>query len=214
MNRTRVKICGITRQEDASAAVAAGADAIGLVFYAGSKRAVTIEQAQSIVSKLPPLVTVVALFVDASAEEVAEVCAALPVSLLQFHGSEDADFCQSFALPWMKAIRVAGDTDIAAAAATYTGADALLLDTWRAGVPGGTGECFDWDQVPTGLPQPLVIAGGLNPANVAELVAITGPYAVDVSGGVEQSPGVKSAQLIDEFMDAVRAADRRSVVAK
>lgn len=163
--------------------------------------------ASAVMSAVPALVTGVGLFVDAPAERVAEACAELPLGLLQFHGNETADFCASFGLPWMKAIRVAPDTDVCAAIDAYSGASAVLLDTYKAGVPGGTGEQFDWALVPQQVAMPLVLAGGLKPANVGAAVATARPFAVDVSGGVEEAPGRKSEQLIAEFMAAVRAAD-------
>ncbi len=208
MARTRVKICGITRREDALAAVAAGADALGLNFYPASPRVIDLERAADLVRDLPAMVTVVGLFVDASAESVRAACESLPLGLLQFHGDEPPEFCASFGLPWMKAIRVAEETDIAAEVARYCGASAVLLDTFKAGVPGGTGERFDWQRIPPGgLDVPLVLAGGLTPANVGEAVGSLRPYAVDVSGGVEAAPGVKDPALMDEFLSAVRAAD-------
>ena len=209
MFRTRVKICGITRREDALAAIDAGADAIGLVFYPASKRCVSIEQAQDIVTGLPALVTVVGLFVNAQAAEVKAACQQLPLGLLQFHGDEAASFCEQFGRPWMKALRVAQETDITAAGAAFTRADAMLLDTYVDGLPGGTGERFDWHKVPKTSERPLVLAGGLRADNVAEAIAVAEPYAVDVSGGVEDQPGIKSRTLLKEFMAAVAAADER-----
>lgn len=204
--RTRVKICGITRREDALAAVEAGADAIGLVFYSASPRAVDFTVAEAIVAGLPPMVSVVGLFVDADREVVESACSFLPLSLLQFHGDEDPGFCGSFGKPWMKAIRVGPGTDILAAAAPYQGAAAVLLDTFKAGVPGGTGTTFDWDRVP-GMDVPVVLAGGLSAANVASAICSARPYGVDVSGGVEDAPGKKCPAKIREFVSAVRAAD-------
>jgi phosphoribosylanthranilate isomerase len=205
--RTRVKICGITRRKDAEGAIAAGADAIGLVFYAPSPRAVDIHSARDILAGLPPLVSSVGLFVDPQREEVEEACATLPLSLLQFHGDEPPAFCESFGLPWMKAVRVSPETDIVAAMAPYKTASAILLDTFSIGVPGGTGQRFDWTRVPARRDRPLVLAGGLDPRNVAAAIGATRPYAVDVSGGVEEAPGCKSLDKVREFIAAVRAAD-------
>lgn len=188
------------------AAIEAGADAIGLVFYRASPRAVDITVAEEIVAGLPPLVTVVGLFVDADREAVESACRFLPLSLLQFHGDEDPRFCGSFGKPWMKAVRVGADTDIQAAAAPYAGAAAILLDSYKAGVPGGTGTTFDWAMVPA-MGLPVVLAGGLHAGNVAAAIGATSPYGVDVSGGVEDAPGKKSAEKIMEFVSAVRAAD-------
>lgn len=207
MRRTRVKICGITRVDDALSAAAAGADAIGLVFYPPSPRAVTVEQAAAICAALPPLVTAIGLFVDADPGRVREVLAQVPLGLLQFHGDETADYCDQFHRPYLKALRVRDDTDIAAAPAAYPRAQGLLLDAYRPGVPGGTGEVFDWARIPAAVAPRIVLAGGLNPANVADAVARVRPWAVDVSGGVEAAPGVKDAQRIEAFVAAVRRAD-------
>lgn len=201
-----MKICGITRREDAMAAVEAGADAIGLVFYGSSPRAVDITVAGEIVAGLPPMVTVVGLFVDAERDVVESACRFLPLSLLQFHGEEAPRYCSSFGKPWMKAIRVGPDTDIRSAAAPYAGAAAILLDTYKAGVPGGTGATFDWSVIPA-MDVPVVLAGGLSADNVSAAICSARPYGVDVSGGVEDAPGRKSAAKIREFVSAVRAAD-------
>lgn len=211
MSRTRIKICGITRPEDARAAIDCGADAIGLVFYPKSPRAVSIAQAQAIAAVVPPFVTLVALFVDAKASEVGAVVESLPVGLLQFHGDESPDHCQQFARPWLKAVRVRPETDIGAIAGTYAGARGLLLDAFQEGVPGGTGRSFDWSLVGSDVPLPLVLAGGLNPSNVGQGIATVRPFAVDVSGGVESTPGIKDSRRIREFVAAVREADRVGV---
>jgi len=210
VSRTRIKICGITRNCDALAAVEAGADALGLVFYADSPRAVTVSQAEAVVAGLPPMVTLVGLFVNASAEQVRDACSRLPLGLLQFHGDEPASFCSEFGLPWMKALRITGDSSVSEMMQAYTGASAILLDTWRAGVPGGTGESFDWQLVPTNLTPALVLAGGLNAENVGRAIQQVRPFAVDVSGGVEASAGIKDVLKISEFVTAVRTADRVS----
>jgi phosphoribosylanthranilate isomerase len=202
--RTRVKICGITREEDALAAVAAGADAIGLVFYPPSPRSVTLEQAEAITRHLPPFVTVVGLFVNAEAETIRESTRAGRVSLIQFHGQECPAYCAQHGLPWLKAIRMKDDLDLDKAAADYAGASALLLDAYRPGVPGGTGETFDWARIPSHLGERIVLAGGLNPDNVAEAVRQVRPYAVDVSGGVEAEKGIKDSARIAAFMRGVR----------
>lgn len=201
--RTRVKICGITREQDALAAIAAGADAIGLVFYPPSPRHVSLEQAAAITRQLPPFVTVVGLFVNADAETIRESVQAGRVSLLQFHGQECPDFCAAQGMPWMKAIRMKDDLDLDKAAADYAAASALLLDAYRAGVPGGTGETFDWDRIPAQLAHKVVLAGGLNPDNVAEAVRRVRPYGVDVSGGVESEPGIKDGARIAQLMRGV-----------
>ncbi|MCX2981674.1 phosphoribosylanthranilate isomerase [Halieaceae bacterium IMCC14734] len=208
MTRTRIKICGITRQVDAHAAVAAGADALGLVFYAPSPRAVDIEGARLAIAQLPPFVTLTALFVDAADAEVERVCNELPVSLLQFHGAESEARCASFGMPYIKAVRVAPDTDLEALMGAYTSAQGLLLDTYRKGVVGGTGESFDWSCIPHGHDRKLIVAGGLDADNVSEAIATSAPFAVDVSGGVEQSPGHKSREKMQAFVAAVQQADQ------
>ncbi len=205
MAAVRIKICGITRVEDALAAADAGADAIGLVFYAKSPRAVSIAQARAILAALPPFVTSVGLFVDASRCELNEILEALPLDLLQFHGDETPAECEGFRRPYLKALRVRPGEDLAARVAAYSGAAGVLLDTYVAGVPGGTGEAFDWSLVPPGLAKPVILAGGLTAQNVAEGIARVRPYAVDVSGGVEASKGIKDARKIQDFVRACRA---------
>lgn len=202
--RTRVKICGITQLTDALAAVSLGADAIGLVFYAPSPRAVSIVTAQQIVSALPPLVTTVGLFVDAEPDYVRQVLAAVPLGLLQFHGDESAAYCRQFGRPWIKALRMAPQSDIHAQIADYPDASGILLDAWHPQLKGGTGETFDWRQWPKSN-KPLILAGGLTPENVSEAIHLTKPYAVDVSGGVEASKGVKQFTLLQAFMAGVNA---------
>lgn len=205
MARTRIKICGITRPEDAIAAATAGADAVGMVFYESSPRSVTIEQAVELVSVLPPFVATVGLFVDAPHEAVKATLGRVSLDMLQFHGDETPDYCASFGRPWYKALRMRPGEDVATQASTYSGGRAILLDSYRAGVPGGTGETFDWERVPT-LAMPIILAGGLDPDNVESAVVRVRPAAVDVSGGVEREPGIKDAVLINKFCAAVRAA--------
>lgn len=207
MPAVRSKICGITRIEDALAAVAAGADAIGLVFYAKSPRAVNVQQARAIIAALPPFVTSVGLFVNASRCELGEILDAVPLDLLQFHGDESAADCEGYHRPYIKALRVKAGDDIAAACLAYPGASGILLDTYVEGVPGGTGEAFDWSLVPQGLSKPIILAGGLTPDNVAAAIARVRPYAVDVSGGVEQGKGIKDPAKIQAFMQAVRRSN-------
>ncbi|AQT08863.1 phosphoribosylanthranilate isomerase [Pseudomonas protegens] len=207
MPAVRSKICGITRIEDALAAVAAGADAIGLVFYAKSPRAVNVQQARAIIAALPPFVTSVGLFVNASRCELGEILDAVPLDLLQFHGDESAADCEGYHRPYIKALRVKAGDDIAAACLAYPRASGMLLDTYVEGVPGGTGEAFDWSLVPQGLSKPIILAGGLTPDNVAAAIARVRPYAVDVSGGVEQGKGIKDPAKIQAFMQAVRRSN-------
>jgi phosphoribosylanthranilate isomerase len=205
MSAVRSKICGITRIEDALAAAEAGADAIGLVFYARSPRAVTAAQAREIVAALPPFVTTVGLFVNASRCELNEILEVVPLDLLQFHGDETPADCEGYHRPWIKALRVRPGDDLQAACERYHGARGILLDTFVAGVPGGTGEAFDWSLVPSRLSKPIILAGGLSAANVGEAIARVKPYAVDVSGGVEASKGIKDHDKMAAFMAAVRS---------
>ncbi|MBU2154844.1 MAG: phosphoribosylanthranilate isomerase [Gammaproteobacteria bacterium] len=206
MSAVRSKICGITRIEDALSAVEAGADAIGLVFYAKSPRAVTVLQARAIIAALPPFVTTVGLFVDASRCELGEILDAVPLDLLQFHGDETPVDCEGYHRPYIKALRVKPGDDIAAQVALYKNASGVLLDAYVPGIPGGTGEAFDWSLVPQGLKMPIILAGGLSAENVAQAIVQVRPYAVDVSGGVEIAKGIKDGGKIRAFMQAVKAA--------
>jgi phosphoribosylanthranilate isomerase len=204
--RTRVKICGITRVEDALEVVRQGADAIGLVFYAPSPRNVTIMQAAEIASAVPAFVSVVGLFVDAEAAFIQEVLASVKLDILQFHGDETPSACRQHSRPYMKAIRVKNGTNLVQYASDYLDAKALLLDAFAEGVPGGTGLKFDWSLIPKALPLPVVLAGGLNAENVGVAIEQVRPYAVDVSGGVEAVKGIKDAAKIAAFMRGVSNA--------
>lgn len=206
--RTRVKICGITRVEDALEASRQGADAIGLVFYPPSPRAVTVEQARAIVGALPPFVASVALFVDEAAGRVDEILSAVRVDLIQFHGEETPEYCEGFGVRYIKAVRMREGVDPRLQAQRYRHADGLLLDSYRPGVPGGTGERFDWRRIPGEIGQSIVLAGGLSPTNVNEAITRVRPYAVDVSGGVERAKGIKDHDKIAKFMQEVRRADQ------
>ncbi|WP_367393437.1 phosphoribosylanthranilate isomerase [Pseudomonas sp. X4] len=206
MSNVRSKICGITRIEDALAAAEAGADAIGLVFYAKSPRAVDVRQARAIIAELPPFVTTVGLFVNASRCELNEILEVVPLDLLQFHGDETPQDCEGYHRPWIKALRVRPGDDLEAACQLYAGARGILLDTYVPGVPGGTGEAFDWSLVPARLSKPIILAGGLSADNVGQAIAQVRPYAVDVSGCVEQAKGIKDAAKIEAFMRAVKQA--------
>ncbi|MCW4151122.1 phosphoribosylanthranilate isomerase [Halomonas sp. 18H] len=203
--RTRVKFCGLTRPGDVDAAVAAGADAIGFVLWPGSKRAISLDRLAALSDRVPAFVTRVGLFVDASAEEVE--AAAAHLDLLQFHGDESPAACAASAMPWIKALRMRDNLDLEAAASTYVDAGALLLDAYRPGVPGGTGETFDWSRIPATLTKPVILAGGLSTFNVADAIDRVHPFAVDVSGGIETAPGIKDADGMTAFMRAVRRAD-------
>ncbi|HUW98321.1 MAG TPA: phosphoribosylanthranilate isomerase [Acidiferrobacter sp.] len=203
---TRIKICGITRPADARAAVAAGADAIGLVFYKPSPRSVDMATAQAIIRELPPFVASVGLFVDAKPGEIAMVLSQVRLTTLQFHGDESPEECERYDWPYLKAIRMADDVDIMDAQRRYAKAQGLLLDTYQKDRPGGTGRAFDWDRIPQGLEKPLVLAGGLDADNVQRAIMRARPYAVDVSGGVESAPGLKDQSRMELFCHRVREA--------
>jgi phosphoribosylanthranilate isomerase len=203
--RTRVKICGMTRRQDADFAEKSGADAIGLVFYPPSPRAVSIAQARDVVADLAPFVSVVALFVDPTPELVLECLEALPIDIIQFHGDEPAMFCEQFGKPYIKAIRMKPGTELSALTEHYASAKALLLDAYQPGVPGGTGQTFDWSMI-ADVDMPLILAGGLNADNVKQAIQQVRPFAVDVSGGVESEKGIKSHEKISAFMREVANA--------
>lgn len=205
---TRVKICGITRLDDAQAAVRLGAHALGFVFYAKSPRHVTPEVAARIIADLPAFVTTTALFVDASPEYVEQVVATTGIDLLQFHGNESADFCAGFGRPYIKALRMKPGLDIVAVMQGYAGARGILLDAYRAGVPGGTGEAFDWARIPVSVRPQIILAGGLNPDNIRSAIAQVNPFAVDVSGGVEAAKGIKDHNKLKQFIEEVARADK------
>lgn len=201
--RTRVKICGITRVEDALKAVELGADAIGLVFYAPSPRNVSIQQAIEIVNQVPAFVSVVGLFVNAETSFINQVISQVKLDLLQFHGDETPEECVQYRLPFIKAIRVKTDTNLVQYADEFATAKALLLDAYTEGVAGGTGNVFDWNLIPKNLTKPVILAGGLNANNVAEAIEQVQPYAVDISGGVEAAKGIKDAAKLAAFMQQV-----------
>ena len=201
---TRIKICGITTREDAKMACDSGADAIGLVFYPPSPRFVTIEQAVDVLACLPPFTTSVALFVNAQRQEIEHVLQQVAIDLIQFHGNESAEFCASFKRPYIKAVRMKNGLDLYSVQKEYASARGLLLDTYKKGVPGGTGETFNWDKVPHDLNLPVILAGGLVADNVSQAINVVRPYAVDVSGGVEASKGRKDRQKIIQFMNSAK----------
>lgn len=206
--RTRVKICGITRVEDGLAAAAAGADAIGLVFYEGSPRCVERRRAADIAVALPAFVSRVALFVNASAEEVERVLTEVPVDTIQFHGDESPRECAVYGMPYIKAVRMRPGVDLHRQRERYRQAAGLLVDSYRAGVPGGTGETFNWSLIPSDISAEIILAGGLNAANVTAAIEAVRPWAVDVSGGVEASKGIKDAKAIEQLMRGVQRGDR------
>ncbi|RZG81257.1 phosphoribosylanthranilate isomerase [Acinetobacter sp. WCHAc060033] len=210
--RTRAKICGITRPQDIQAAVQAGVDAIGLVFFEPSPRYVNVELAQQLAKLIPPYVNIVGLFVNATAEDIAQVLEQVPLDVIQFHGDESAEQCRQIAhynkRRWYKAIQVKPDATSAEIISTIqqyqqAGASAMLLDAWHPELKGGTGHSFDWSQFPK-LDIPLILAGGLKPENIEDAIQTTQAYAVDVSGGVESAKGIKDQQLIERFMKGVQ----------
>ena len=216
--RTRVKICGITRVQDGVVAAAAGADAIGLVFYANSPRYVEIDRAAEIVSALPPFVTKVALFVNAAANEVEDVIRQVPIDLIQFHGDESPGYCCAQGKPYIKAIRMKPGVNLHEQRELYHQSCGLLVDSYRTGVPGGTGESFNWSLIPSDLCAEIVLAGGLTPHNVATAIRVVHPWGVDVSGGVEAAQGakkeitkgIKDAEAIKQLIRGVELGDRNT----
>jgi phosphoribosylanthranilate isomerase len=208
IKNTRVKICGITSISDALSAVEAGADAIGLVFYEPSPRYVSIVQAAEIAKAVGPFVSVVGLFVNASDDYIQQVLKRVNLHVLQFHGDETEDFCRKFSRPYMKAIRMKPGIIVQEQMNHFSSAAGILLDAYQKGVPGGTGEVFDWERVPKPLDGepllPIILAGGLTPDNVTRAISITEVYGVDVSGGVELLPGKKDIELVNEFISQVK----------
>ena len=204
---TRVKICGITRVEDALAAARSGADAIGLVFYERSPRHVSVAQAAKLAAVLPPFVTVVGLFVNAEATFVRDVIDQVPLDALQFHGDESPEFCAQFGKPYLKAIRVKAGVNLLQYATRFGTAQGLLMDAHVEGIEGGTGVTFDWTLIPQKLPLPVILSGGLHVANVADAIKQVRPHAVDVSSGVEASKGIKDAAKIAAFIKEVNNID-------
>lgn len=203
----RIKICGLTRACDVDAATAAGADALGFVFYAKSPRYVEPSQAAKLIAGMPPFVTSVGLFVDAAIDEVLHVLKTSRLDLLQFHGDESPDYCEQFDRPYIKAVRVKPGLNLLEYAERYASARGLLLDTYVEGVPGGTGATFDWTLIPPQLPLPVILSGGLDAANVESAARAVRPWAVDVSSGVEASKGIKDASKIVAFINGVRNAN-------
>jgi phosphoribosylanthranilate isomerase len=207
-HRTRIKICGLTREADVDAAVAAGADAIGFVLYARSPRAVSAARAGALARRLPPFVQPVLLFVNATSGDLDAGLAAVPGALLQFHGDETPADCEAPGRPWLRAVRMAPGVDLLDFAQRFSGASALLLDAHVDGYGGG-GKVFDWSLIPADVPCPVVLSGGLNPASVTDGIVRVRPWAVDVSSGVESAKGIKDATLMRRFCEAVRDTDHR-----
>ncbi len=210
MNRTRIKICGLKDPAHARLAAEAGADAVGLVFHAASPRNVTLDDARAVSQALPPFVMAVGLFVDAPRATIDAALASVPLDLLQFHGDEPPEFCASFHIPFLKAIRMEPGTDLVEWSRRFSRAKALLLDAHVPGQPGGTGHTFDWGGVPGNLPLPIVLSGGLDAANVGRAMREVKPWAVDVSSGVEARRGTKDPQMILDFIRSVRLEDAKS----
>jgi len=206
--RIRVKFCGFTRADDAALAVDLGVDAIGLVFVPGSRRHVDLPQACSIVNAMPPLVAAVGLFMDAPAAQVFATLEALPLELLQFHGTESPEYCAQFKRPYVKALAMGDGVDVLYAAARYARSRGVLLDAHRSGEQGGSGERFDWSAIPVSLVGQIILAGGLTPENVALAIAQVRPFAVDVSSGIESAPGIKCPHRMQKFMNEVDRASR------
>jgi len=213
MKRTRIKICGLTREADVDAAVAAGTDALGFVFYPPSPRNIDPQQAARLLTRIPAFVTTVGLFVNAAPDEVRAVLTQVPLDLLQFHGDEDASYCRQFGRPWIKAARMRPGFDLLEYATRFEGAAGLLLDAFVEGYGGG-GKTFDWSLIPAQLPLPVILSGGLYVENVEAAVNAVRPWAVDVSSGVEQdgAKGIKDAVKIVNFIAGVRNADAGSSV--
>ncbi len=201
--KTRVKFCGVTRVEDALHAASIGVDAIGLVFYAESPRVVSIEQAKAIVDSLPPFVTRVGLFVNAERVEVEQISKEVGLDVLQFHGDESPEDCEHYDRPFIKAVRMQEGIDLKKISQQFNNAQALLLDAYDKAKYGGTGKAFDWDIIPKDLSMPIILAGGLSPDNVAEAIKNVRPFAVDVSGGIEQIKGIKDNKKMNAFMNGV-----------
>jgi len=202
--QTHIKICGITRPEDAQFAAQLGVNALGLVFYPPSPRGVSISQAQTIANVTPPFVQLVGLFVNATAEEIQTILAQVPLNLLQFHGEEKPDFCAQFQRPYIKALHIKENIDLNTQIQSYDLARGILLDTFNPTLKGGTGETFDWQQIPKNLKKPLILAGGLNTNNIKQAILQVKPSAVDVSGGVEESKGIKSFSKMRDFIRLVK----------
>lgn len=207
MHRTRIKICGLTRECDIEAAVSAGADALGLVFYPPSARFVSLSRAAELSRAIPPFVTTVGLFVDPAPAFVHEILDTVPLQMLQFHGDETPSACAGFGLPWIKAARMRPGLDLVRFETSYSSASGFLLDAYVEGYGGG-GETFDWGLIPSQMSKPMILSGGLSPQNVTGAVRRLRPWAVDVSSGVESDKGIKDAALIAAFIQGVRNADR------
>ncbi len=207
VRHTQIKICGFTNAEDAQFACSSGVDAIGLVFYPPSSRNIEVHKAADVVASLPPFVTITGLFLNAERSLIEKVLERVPLGLLQFHGTESPEFCQSFNRPYIKSVAMKSERDVVAYTRQFESARGFLLDSNSAGSAGGSGESFDWSVIPSELPAPLILAGGLDCYNVAEAVTQTRPVAVDVSSSVESAKGIKDQALMQQFIQSVRAVD-------
>ncbi len=210
--RTRIKICGFTDTEQAQWAARMGIDALGLVFYPPSPRAIDSSQAQAIIRCLPPFITIVALFVNETAERINQILKHTGIDMIQFHGDESPEFCRSFTRPFIKAIRVREDTDIIAESKRYAGARGLLLDAWHPDNHGGTGTQFNWDQIPKQCELPLILAGGLTPDNIQYALQTSQLDTVDISSGVESAKGQKSPEKMATFLQQIRQFDQTKTI--
>jgi len=206
-NRTRIKICGLKDAGMARHAASCGADAVGVVFHKPSPRYVSPDEAAKVAASLPPYVMAVGLFVNAPESEIREILSQVPLQMLQFQGEEDSSFCESFRMPYVRAVRMEEGTDLLEYARRFSRARALLLDAHVPGLAGGTGRSFDWKAIPRDLPIPVILSGGLTPENVGRAVREVKPWAVDVSSGVEAERGVKDPRKIEEFIRSVRRED-------
>ena len=206
---TRVKLCGFTHPDDVAIAVDLGADALGFVFYPPSPRALTLERAVVLTRPVPAFVTRVGLFVDASEAMVRETFDRARLNLVQYHGAETPEFCQAMGLPYIRAIRVRPKMDLIAEMERYGDASGFLLDAYKPGVPGGTGESFDWGLIPK-TDRPVILAGGLTPENAMDAIQVVAPWALDVSGGIESAPGRKDPDKMARFIAACRSGMEKS----
>lgn len=212
--RVRIKFCGMTNHEDAQYAAQLGVDAIGLIFYKQSPRAVTITEAKSVVENLPPYISRVAIFVDPDESLVNEILQQISPHYLQFHGHESPDFCRSFGLPYIKAIHIKDEDISSSYEKNYPDACGFLFDAYQEGIPGGTGKVFDWNKLPKNLEKPMILSGGLDPLNVIQAIEQLHPYAVDVTSGIESRPRMKDKTKMKAFVDSVLKANKNLATTK
>jgi phosphoribosylanthranilate isomerase len=201
--KTRIKFCGLTREQDVQNAVTLGVDALGFVFVKSSGRYIDVNTAKNIMSKVPPFVIKVGLFMGAQVSDIEQVLKQVKLNLLQFHGDETEEFCSQFAMPYLKAVPMSSTSSVKDFCDQYTTATGFVLDSHAQGQMGGSGEQFSWNEVPTNLNKPIILAGGLNPENVAKAIRVVRPYAVDVSSGIETSKGIKDPAKMEQFIKEV-----------